>query len=455
MLFSQQRPLTKHKGAIFMIDTTTVGKTIAALRQQKGLSQQALADMCSVTHQAVSKWENGLALPDIQTLLFLSRHFGVSMEDILSGNVPAQKTDTAAPADEVSAPIQVPETEAPAGSTKETIPEETGMDWEQLIAMLPFAGHGTADKILLDALHAPDCKKPDMHIILSILPFASRETVEAMTACAMDTLDADMLPALAPFVSAQFFADLVRKNNELMSGRNMELLQRIIPFLPGDLVDELIQKGAANGLRWKKKGQKGSLRYDLDIDLGSIRKLQNIGKYIGDTVGSVFSNLGASLQSDTQNAPEPPSAPSKETEHPLMRIARKAVEQSNGKWLEDHYCDLDYDDQIALCRLIADCSRWELIETLVLDSNDDARRLLLSEALNQKEMDVVTRILEQWELDNDTLTLLCGHAAERKDKELIRTLAEYADTEDSLHILLDAAIKMDDWELIGLLSENM
>jgi hypothetical protein len=188
-----------------------------------------------------------------------------------------------------------------------------------------------------------------MHIILSILPFASRETIEEMTTHAMDTLDADMLPALAPFVSTQFLADLVRRSDDLMSGRNMELLQQIIAFLPGDLVDELIQKGAANGLHWKKKGQTGRIRYNLDIDLGSMRKLQKIGEYIGDTVGSVFSNLGASLQSGAQGTPETASCSdgSKETEYPLMRIARKAVEQSNGKWLEDHYCNLDCEDGFA------------------------------------------------------------------------------------------------------------
>ena len=441
-----------------MIDTTAVGKTIAALRQQKGLSQQALADMCSVTHQAVSKWENGLALPDIQTLLFLSRHFEVSMEDILSGNVPAQEKDAA----EVYAPAPVPETEEPAASAKEPIHADTAeetaeacMDWEQIIAMLPFASRGTADKILLDVLHAPDCEKPEMHIILSILPFASRETIEEMTACAMDTLDADMLPTLAPFVSTQFFADLVRKNDDLMSGRNMELLQRIIAFLPGDLVDELIQKGAANGLRWKKKGQTGRVRYNLDIDLGSMRKLQNIGKYIGDTVGSVFSNLGASLQSDTQNAPETHSAAGKETEPPLMHIARMAVEANNTKWLEDHYCDLDCDDQITLCRLIADCSRWELIEVLDLDSNDDASRILLSEALQQNNHPVITRMLENWSMDDESLRMLCSHAAKTMDKELIRTLAEEVDDENCLHLLLDAAIQANDWELIDLISENL
>lgn len=409
-----------------MIDTTAVGRTIAALRQQKGLSQQALADLCSVTHQAVSKWENGLALPDIQTLLFLSRHFEVSMEDILSGNIPAQEKDTV-PADETDVPLPEEKNDTYSG---ESIPprtdEETyeeGMDWDQIIATLPFA---------------------------------SRETIEAMVTHAMDTLDAEMLPALAPFVSTQFLADLVRKSDDLMNGRDMELLQKLVDFLPGELMDELLRKGTANGLRWKKRGQKGSLRYDLDIDLGSMHKLQNLGKYIGDTVGSVFSNLGASLQSGKPNTPEAPAASAdSRAEHPLMRIARKAVEQNNAKWLEDHYCDLYSEDQIALCKLVADSSRWELIEALDLDINDDASRLLLSTALNKKETDAVNRILEQWEPDSNTLTLLCIHAAEIKDKELIRTLAEYTDTQDSLHILLDAAIKMDDWELIDLISESM
>lgn len=42
-----------------MIDNITVGKTISMLRQNRGLTQQQLAAALSVSHQAVSKWENG------------------------------------------------------------------------------------------------------------------------------------------------------------------------------------------------------------------------------------------------------------------------------------------------------------------------------------------------------------------------------------------------------------
>ncbi len=70
-----------------MIDTRVVGRSIAFLRRRQRMTQQALAGAMNVSHQAVSKWENGVALPDIQTVLSMSRLFGVSMEALLTGTV--------------------------------------------------------------------------------------------------------------------------------------------------------------------------------------------------------------------------------------------------------------------------------------------------------------------------------------------------------------------------------
>lgn len=47
------------------IDNEKVGKFIENLRKEKGLTQQDLADILSVSNQAVSKWEGGRNLPDI------------------------------------------------------------------------------------------------------------------------------------------------------------------------------------------------------------------------------------------------------------------------------------------------------------------------------------------------------------------------------------------------------
>lgn len=76
-----------------MIDNREVGKSIAFLRRMEGMTQQQLASAMNVSHQAVSKWETGAALPDIQTLLELTRLFGVTVEQLLCGGIPGQPTE--------------------------------------------------------------------------------------------------------------------------------------------------------------------------------------------------------------------------------------------------------------------------------------------------------------------------------------------------------------------------
>ena len=50
------------------MDNNKVGKFIASLRKEKGLTQQQLGDKLFVTDKAVSKWERGLSFPDITIL---------------------------------------------------------------------------------------------------------------------------------------------------------------------------------------------------------------------------------------------------------------------------------------------------------------------------------------------------------------------------------------------------
>lgn len=70
------------------IDNRIVGAAITKLRIRAGMTQQQLAAALNVSHQAVSKWEKGAALPDIQTLLTLTQMFGVTIEQLLSGSIP-------------------------------------------------------------------------------------------------------------------------------------------------------------------------------------------------------------------------------------------------------------------------------------------------------------------------------------------------------------------------------
>ncbi len=61
----------------------TVKLTIAELRKDKGITQSELADFLGVSFQSVSKWENGITMPDIALLPMLSEYFQVSVDEIL------------------------------------------------------------------------------------------------------------------------------------------------------------------------------------------------------------------------------------------------------------------------------------------------------------------------------------------------------------------------------------
>lgn len=64
---------------------------LKANRERLGLSQEDVAHAIFVSRQTMSSWENGKTYPDVQSLLLLSRLFGVSIDDLVKGDVVAMK----------------------------------------------------------------------------------------------------------------------------------------------------------------------------------------------------------------------------------------------------------------------------------------------------------------------------------------------------------------------------
>lgn len=56
------------------------------LRKQKGLTQEELAQKLYVSRTAVSKWESGRGLPNIESLKGIASLFGVTVDELLSGD---------------------------------------------------------------------------------------------------------------------------------------------------------------------------------------------------------------------------------------------------------------------------------------------------------------------------------------------------------------------------------
>ena len=69
------------------MDQIKIGKFIAVCRKKAGLTQQQLADKFGITDKAVSKWERGIALPDSSIMLALCSALGITVNDLLSGEV--------------------------------------------------------------------------------------------------------------------------------------------------------------------------------------------------------------------------------------------------------------------------------------------------------------------------------------------------------------------------------
>ena len=62
-----------------------IGEFISSQRKMKNLTQAALAEKLGITDRAVSKWERGKGLPDVSLMLDLCEIFGITVNELLSG----------------------------------------------------------------------------------------------------------------------------------------------------------------------------------------------------------------------------------------------------------------------------------------------------------------------------------------------------------------------------------
>lgn len=76
----------------------TIGRKLYDLRKQSGFTQDYVAEKLGVSPQAVSKWENDIACPDIMTLPNIANLYGISIDELfkneeVKSNVKFEKTE--------------------------------------------------------------------------------------------------------------------------------------------------------------------------------------------------------------------------------------------------------------------------------------------------------------------------------------------------------------------------
>ncbi len=205
------------------INNKTIGETIARLRLERGMTQQQLSSVIGVSHQAVSKWETGAALPDLEALLKLSRLFGISVEELTEG----AETET----EETPFPSFIDENVVEGLKEAAQTAAQTARDigtsiYEKLSSFVSSA----ADAI--KAQTAPDDTSDESD--------EDEEYEEASDSPARESLAIEHLIELAPFMSREKLSQMVTERKEPLS---LAQIKALAPFLTQDALGQLLTDG--------------------------------------------------------------------------------------------------------------------------------------------------------------------------------------------------------------------
>ena len=83
-IFGRSAIIAAKKGVMYM----KIAEQIVSQRTRLGMTQEELADRLEISRQSVSKWETGASVPEIDKLVKMARLFGVSLDELVTGEAP-------------------------------------------------------------------------------------------------------------------------------------------------------------------------------------------------------------------------------------------------------------------------------------------------------------------------------------------------------------------------------
>lgn len=304
-----------------MIDNRAVGKTIAALRQSRNMTQQQLAAMLNVSHQAVSKWENGAALPDVQTLMDLTRFFGITVEQLFSGEIPEDRLASKSPFEE---PIR-----------------DIGNFFNNIVNGIfrPESGDDGAEEAKTQA----DGEALDLDRLIQMAPFMSRAAVEEMLLRHRGQLTAGDVARFAPYISRECLEALM---GETEGDIDWDVLQKIAPFLKREVVDRLAKLVAEGGRAARDAVNNGDFSVEnIDRAIGDVS--QTIGKGVEKVVRTA-AKIGGDVASGVTDAFNSFVEGARTREDRAQALRRAAIDRAlqDGRWdwLANHVDEIDDED---------------------------------------------------------------------------------------------------------------
>ena len=383
------------------INTEKTGAAIAAHRQRMHMSQQGLAGLMNVTHQAVSKWEKGLALPDTETLLILAKLFGTTMEDLLMGRLP--EAPVSQNADDEAGTAEEMQTKA-----EQAEPSDLGdLDFTSIMNMLPFVSTRTADQLFRIFTQN---SQPDASALISIAPFVSTGVIsEYVSTHSLTASDYEAAASLAPFLSAKAVDKMILDMDGPIPPHVMNML---MPFASTRVVDQMV--------------------------LGKLGiKAEQIGEQISDYSMQLQDKIHQKIRRKLE------ALDGKTSDHPLSSNARQASAEKRES------------PRTRLIRKAIENGQYEMIANCCDELDDEARRTLLSELMETGDAQLLRLFCgSAGELEaNEQFELAQLLVKGRMYSELAEVLEEM--DEDVQHRLIDHAFELNDPELLHIISEHL
>ena len=434
-----------------MIDNVAVGRTIAKLRQNKNMTQQQLAAALSVSHQAVSKWETGAALPDVQTLVALTQLFGITIEQLLEGNVPEDRVEPPRPASPFEEPIQNignfvnnivgsifrPDKKDAEGEADDEAPES-----EQEYEDAPAAA-------VEKEVEEDDAPVFDVQTLLQMAPFMSKAAVDELLLENRDRLTAADIARFAPFASQECLEKLIQNNGEAL---DWEMLRKVAPFLKRDMVDNLARAAAKGSYRVKQAVSQVGARTD---DLG--RTMQDVGQKIGVGVEKAIKKgvkLGSNVVGEVSSAINgmKDNARDRQNRADALRKAacERALQDEKWDWLAEHIPDLK--DEELLSEIAQKANSLGMHDWVLDNLNGYADTRTIDTAIEDRNWGWLGDHV--WQFEDDLQEKIALAAAEQENWQWLSTYAEQITMEHCADEIAITAYKAEARVLAGQLAHH-
>ena len=489
-----------------------VGMNIAKERAKRNMTQQQLAAVLNVSHQAVSKWENGMALPDLETLMNLSRLFGVTIEQLLSGGDDRSEEETAfdpqlmwdglkEAADQTvqtvkgigsalfkrvgkilestngnennadasreddgtcDSSIENTVEGADTDKSKEETSDQRRLSLEALLQLAPFMSREKVSELLLQYVNENGRNLP-ISTLLRFAPFVTKEAVQTLLGgLNEDELTAEEIVALAPFLRQDALFRLVIKHANRF---DFAAIRKIAPFLKSGMVDMLAEVAC---------GIKKTVNYETLSDLA-----QKVGKGVEDLAQNISDSVKAACQgAETQEASEDDSSASEYVE----KVSTDSEMETNENDTKNKLSAGD-----ALMKKALNDRSWDWIRLNIANANDG--KLLIeivitaaNELSEEEARDILLNTAPY--MDAETFVCLIDQLCESGHWERVCDLDPLIDMENAGAILLKTvtggknalkavrlyapkaprsvwnevsrnAIDSNNWELVNALTENI